>query len=54
MWQVTVFCSGCSEESEVTVADLDEIEREVCDCGYNVIVLSGANFEPLTLMLQPA
>jgi hypothetical protein len=47
MWQMTVHCSGCAEEYEVTVADLDEIEREVCPCGYSVIVLSVAAFEPL-------
>jgi hypothetical protein len=26
MWQVTVICSGCAEESEVVVADLDDVE----------------------------
>jgi len=46
MWQVTVFCSGCAEEAEVTVADLDDVEREACPCGYSYVVLSVAGFEP--------
>jgi methyl coenzyme M reductase subunit D len=54
MWQLTVFCSGCNEESEVTVEDLEEVEREVCPCGYSVIVLSVASFEPLSVMLEAA
>jgi hypothetical protein len=46
MWQVAVFCSGCAEETEVVVKDLDEIEREACPCGYSYVVLSVAGFEP--------
>lgn len=45
MWQVTVFCSGCDEESEVVVKTLDDVEREVCPCGYSFTVLSVASFE---------
>ncbi|HEY5941355.1 MAG TPA: hypothetical protein VIT89_00650 [Solirubrobacterales bacterium] len=45
MWQVTVLCSGCDEESEVVVEALDDVEREVCPCGYSVAVLSVASFE---------
>lgn len=47
MWQVSVFCSGCPEDSEVVVPSVDDIEREVCDCGYSFVVLSVASFEPL-------
>jgi hypothetical protein len=47
MWQVTVHCSDCAEESEVVVADLDDVEREVCQCGYSFVVLSVASFEPV-------
>jgi hypothetical protein len=47
MWLVSVFCSGCSEESEVVVERLDDIEREVCACGYSFVLLSVASFEPL-------
>jgi hypothetical protein len=47
MWQVTVLCSDCAEESEVVVADLDDVEREVCACGYSYVVLSVASFEPV-------
>jgi hypothetical protein len=47
MWQVAVFCSGCAEESEVVVADLDDVEREACLCGYSFVVLSVGSFEPV-------
>jgi len=47
MWQVTVVCSSCAEESEVVVANLDYVEREVCECGYSYVVLSVAEFEPV-------
>jgi hypothetical protein len=47
MWQVTVFCSGCAEESEVVVENLDQAEREACQCGYSFVVLSVASFEPV-------
>jgi hypothetical protein len=47
MWQVAVLCSGCAEETEVVVDDLDRVEREVCPCGYSYVVLSVASFEPV-------
>jgi hypothetical protein len=47
MWQVTVVCSACEEENEVLVEDLDDVDREVCPCGYNYVVLSAATFEPV-------
>lgn len=47
MWQVTVICSGCAEETEVVVEDLDDVEREACPCGYSYVVLSVASFEPV-------
>jgi hypothetical protein len=47
MWQVAVLCSGCAEESDVVVEDLDDLEREVCPCGYSYVVLSVASFEPV-------
>ena len=47
MWQVTVLCSDCAEETEVVVEDLDHVEREVCACGYSYVVLSVASFEPV-------
>jgi hypothetical protein len=45
MWQVTVLCTDCAEEVEIVVADLDEVEREACLCGYSFVVLSVASFE---------
>lgn len=42
-----IVCSDCAEESEVTVKDLDDVEREVCGCGYSCVVLSVAAFEPV-------
>jgi len=47
MWQVAVYCSGCAEEAEVVVKDLDDVEREACPCGYSYVVLSVASFEPV-------
>lgn len=47
MWQVAVLCSGCAEETEVVVDDLDRLAREVCPCGYSYVVLSVASFEPV-------
>jgi hypothetical protein len=47
MWQVTVFCSDCAEESEFVVENLDHVEREACGCGYSFVVLSVASFEPV-------
>ena len=44
---MTVFCSGCAEETEVVVKDLDDVEREACPCGYSYAVLSAASFEPV-------
>lgn len=47
MWQVTVVCSACAEEVEVEVENLDDVDREVCECGYSFVVLSVAAFEPI-------
>jgi hypothetical protein len=47
MWQVKIACSSCAEESEVVVDELDDVEREVCECGYSYVVLSIAAFEPV-------
>jgi hypothetical protein len=47
MWQVTVCCSDCAGESELVVADLDDVERESCQCGYSLVVLAVASFEPV-------
>jgi hypothetical protein len=46
MWQLTIVCSDCAEESEVVVHDLEDVEREVCGCGYSYVVLAIAHFEP--------
>ena len=47
LFVVSVVCSSCGEETEVTVKDLNDVDREVCECGYNYVVLSVAEFEPL-------
>ena len=47
MLQVTVVCSSCPGENEVLVESLDEVEREVCECGYSYVVISVAEFEPV-------
>ncbi|HET9676904.1 MAG TPA: hypothetical protein VFP21_05315 [Solirubrobacterales bacterium] len=49
MWLVELACSdpNCAEEREVVVADLDELDELVCDCGCALVTLAVANFEPL-------
>jgi hypothetical protein len=47
MWQVLVACSSCEDEAEVLVAELDDVEREVCPCGYSYVILTVADFEPV-------
>jgi hypothetical protein len=47
MWQVSVLCSGCAEESELVVEALDDVEREACLCEYSFVVLSVASFDPI-------
>lgn len=42
---MTIVCSSCAEESEAVVKNLDDVEREVCECGYSYVVLSVADFE---------
>jgi hypothetical protein len=48
MWQVAVYCSGCAEETEVVVKDLDDVECEACPCGYSYVVLTVASFESVS------
>lgn len=47
MWQVLVACSSCDEEAELLVEELDDVEREVCPCGYSYVVLTVSEFEPV-------
>lgn len=47
MFQVLVACSSCPEESEVVVEDLNDVDREVCPCGYSYVVLAVSEFEPV-------
>jgi hypothetical protein len=47
MLQVTVVCSNCPDETEVVVESLDDVDREVCECGYSYVVVSVAEFEPV-------
>jgi hypothetical protein len=49
MWQVTIVCSDCAEETEVVVENLDDVDREVCECGYSYVVVSVAEFEPVEI-----
>jgi hypothetical protein len=49
MWQVTIVCSSCAEENEVVVENVDDVDREVCECGYSFVVLSVAAFEAVEI-----
>lgn len=45
MFEVTVICAACNEETAVVVENLDDVDREVCDCGYSFVVLAVAEFK---------
>ena len=47
MWLAHMICSGldCVEELEVVVADLDELDRFNCGCGYGFALLGLAEVE---------
>jgi hypothetical protein len=47
MFQALVVCSDCAEEAEVLVEELDDLDREVCACGYSYVVLAVSGFEPV-------
>jgi hypothetical protein len=47
MFQILVACSSCAEEAEVVVQALDDVDREVCPCGYSYVVLAVSEFEPV-------
>lgn len=51
MWIVKVVCSDpdCAEEQEIVVAELDEADAAVCECGCCVVTLTVASFELLAL-----
>lgn len=49
MLQLTVVCSSCAEETEAVVESIEDIDREVCPCGYSYVVLSAAEFEPVEI-----
>ena len=34
-------------ESDALVENLDDVEREVCECGYSFVVVSVAAFQPI-------
>lgn len=51
MWIVKVVCldPDCAEEQEIIVAELEEADAAVCDCGCCVITLTVAGYKPLAL-----
>ena len=49
MLQVTIVCSSCAEETEAVVETIEDVEREVCPCGYSYVVLGVAEFEPVEI-----
>ena len=51
MWLVELACSDpvCTEEQEIVVGDLEELDEFVCDCGCILVTLTVASFEPLAL-----
>jgi len=47
MFQILVSCSSCEEETEVVVENLEDVDREVCPCGYSYVILAVSEFEPV-------
>lgn len=49
VWEVHVSCSspGCTEEWDIWVDDLDDVDREVCSCGHNAVVAAVAVYRPV-------
>jgi hypothetical protein len=42
MFLVRVVCSDpeCIEEREIVVNALDDVDRDICDCGHGFVVLA--------------
>jgi hypothetical protein len=59
MLLVTVVCSDpeCTEEREIAVGDLDEIENHVCDCSHGFVVVTVSELDespqPASLISLP-
>ena len=49
LWAIDVVCSdpACTEELEVFLTDLDELDWVVCECGHTMIAVSVSTFEPV-------
>ena len=47
MWMAHLLCSGreCTEELEVVVSDLEELDRLGCTCGHDLVLLSISEVE---------
>jgi hypothetical protein len=42
MWMAHIICSGrgCTEEREVVIDELEELDRIGCTCGHGFVLLS--------------
>jgi len=51
MWMAHLICSkpDCTEELEVVIEDLAELERLNCECDYGLQVLAISEVELVTL-----
>jgi hypothetical protein len=47
MWLARIVCSGqsCTQELELVVDELDELDGISCDCGYGFVLLEVAEIE---------
>ena len=47
MWIARIVCShgDCTEERELVVESLEELDRVACDCGYGFVLVSVASVE---------
>jgi hypothetical protein len=50
MWIAHLLCSGpdCTEEVEVVIDDLDELDRVGCSCGHTFLLLTVSDVELLS------
>jgi hypothetical protein len=50
MWIAHIICSGrdCTEEREVVIDELDDLDRIGCTCGHAFVLLSISEVEVLS------
>jgi hypothetical protein len=47
VFEVTIICSDCGEDSREVVERVDDVDRAACPCGYSYVARSVAAYEPI-------